>query len=74
MRCNILALAVAACAVTVSTVSIPDNHVLHEKRSAPLKNWVKRSKVDPRTTLPMRIGLMQSNIHNGVGEKLMGEV
>lgn len=73
MRCNILAL-VTTVAVTASAISTPNNHVLHEKRDAPLKHWTKRSTVDARAVLPMRIGLTQSNLDNGVGERLMDEV
>ena len=73
MRFNFLAFSTAFAAAAVG-LSTPNNHVLHEKRGTPLKHWAKRSKLDPRTTLPMRIGLSQSNVHNGVGEKLMDEV
>ena len=74
MRFNLSAFAAAAFAVTSLAASIPSDHVLHEKRAAPLKKWAKRSRVPPHQTLPMRIGLTQSNIHNGEGERLMDEV
>ena len=43
----------------------PSGHVLHEKRDAPPKRWVKRSIVDAEEILPMRIGMHQSNLENG---------
>jgi tripeptidyl-peptidase-1 len=37
-------------------------HVLHEKRSSPPPLWVKRSKLDSRTVIPVKIGLNQRNL------------
>jgi tripeptidyl-peptidase-1 len=42
----------------------PRNHVRHEKRALS-PNWVKRSRAAPETTLPVRIGLAQPNLHIG---------
>ena len=75
MKLDILTL-VASFILVADAVTIPSSqtYVLHEKREAPLKRWVKKSKVDPRATLSMRIGLIQSNLHNGMGEKLIDEM
>lgn len=39
-------------------------HVLHERRETS-ENWVKRDRVHSDVKLPMRIGLVQSNLNNG---------
>lgn len=42
------------------------SHVLHERHErSHLEGWVKREFVDPQSTLPMRIGLRQSNTDAG---------
>ncbi|KXX79833.1 Tripeptidyl-peptidase sed1 [Madurella mycetomatis] len=42
------------------------SHVLHERHEhSHLEGWVKREVVDPQSTLPMRIGLRQSNVDAG---------
>lgn len=45
--------------------AIPVSHVVHEKREVAGSRWVKRDRLDPRTVLPMRIGLKQSNLERG---------
>lgn len=42
-------------------------HVVHEKRIAGLNKWTKRDEVqlDPKTTLPVRVGLKQQNLDLG---------
>jgi tripeptidyl-peptidase-1 len=50
-------------AAVVSARSIPDTHVLHERRDVEFPtDIVKRSPVDSSLVLPMRIGLRQSNL------------
>lgn len=46
---------------------IPETHAVHERRSldGPGSKWVKRGRVEPETTLPIRVGLTQSNLHKG---------
>ncbi|GAM86246.1 hypothetical protein ANO11243_042580 [Dothideomycetidae sp. 11243] len=66
--------AVCALALEATAVSLPSSHTLHEKRDAPLKQWVKLSTVKREAVLPIRIGLKQNNLDNGVGEKLLLEV
>lgn len=51
---------------TVQSIVVPRPHVLHEKREDTLSNqWIKRDKLSPSATLPMRIGLTQQNLENG---------
>jgi len=60
---QIILAGVLACTATALPASSP--LTLHEKRSAPTKQWVKRSRVHGAQTLPMRIGLTQSNLDKG---------
>ena len=48
-----------------TAVPTPTGHVLHEKRDASPRQWVKRSKVDQQASLPVRIGLTQSGLDQG---------
>ena len=64
--------ALAALAASAAAAPAPSYHVLHEKREAPLKSWVKRELVSRNARLPMRIGMTQSNLH--IGEDLLMEV
>ena len=41
------------------------SYVLHEKRGAPSRSWVKRDRVDADALLPIKIGLKQKNLHKG---------
>lgn len=52
---------------TTATVAVPapPTHVLHEKRSSALNDWVKSARVDGTSILPMRIGLTQANLDKG---------
>ena len=61
MRSSIL---VAAVAGFLSCSAAPtDNFVLHEKRDAAPHQWTKRNRAHPADVLPVRIGLVQSNLH-----------
>lgn len=40
-------------------------HVLHEKRDKTSRAWIKRSRLEGKAKLPMRIGLTQSNLETG---------
>ena len=64
----------SALLTAAAAVSAPSAHTLHEKRDAPLQKWAKLSKVKRDVTLPVRIGLRQTNVDNGVGEALLHEV
>lgn len=49
-----------------STLALPSsNKVVHEKRDRIPQAWAKRSKVDGLEMLPVRIGLVQSNLDKG---------
>lgn len=63
-----------ALAATASALSTPSNYVSHEKRSEPLKRWVRREAVPQSATLPMRIGLRQPMVDSGKGDALLMEV
>lgn len=61
-----------AIALTATAAPTSTSHVVHEKRQSEPLNWVKFSRVDPSTVLPVRIGLTQSNLDNG--PRLLDEV
>ncbi|KAI1325715.1 putative alkaline serine protease AorO [Xylariaceae sp. FL0255] len=65
MRCTLLLAAAAALAEVASAVPSPSGHVLHEKRDVAPKKWAKRSKVDKKMMMPMRIGMVQNNLEKG---------
>jgi tripeptidyl-peptidase-1 len=55
----------AAAAFSVSVAALPHlnaPHVIHEKREVLHPKWVKRSAVVEGRTLPVRIGMTQSNL------------
>lgn len=68
MLLPIFATAAAAAAFAVVSTALPTsaNHVVHEKRSGS-SNWspMQDAKPDGRITLPVRIGLTESNLHRG---------
>ncbi|KAI9704027.1 MAG: hypothetical protein M1820_005648 [Bogoriella megaspora] len=43
---------------------VPSSHAVHEKRGETGKRWSKGARIHPRSVLPMRIGLAQSNLDN----------
>ena len=54
----------AAVAGFLSCSAAPtDNFVLHEKRDVTPHQWTKRNRAHPADILPVRIGLVQSNLH-----------
>lgn len=69
MLLPIVTAAAAAAFATLST-ALPTsaNHVVHEKRSGS-SSWspIEGAKPDGRITLPVRIGLTESNLHRGDG-------
>lgn len=56
----LVALAASAFAIPTST-----SHAVHEKRSAHSWTKVNNAKPDGNLVLPVRIGLTQSNLHDG---------
>jgi tripeptidyl-peptidase-1 len=63
---------VLALAASVEALTIPNSHVVHEKRDSAPRAWVKRGVISSRTTLPMRIGLKQRDLH--LGEEFLLDV
>jgi len=59
-------LAVGATLVS-QTLAIPVtvNHVVHERRDFAPKTWIKRDRLHADATLPVRIGMTQSNLDKG---------
>lgn len=57
----------AAIAGLVSAAPSPSalNHVVHEKRDAPLHGWSKTDRLEKDAVIPMRIGLTQTNLDKG---------
>lgn len=64
MRSSIFVAAVA-CFTACLSAPTADNgrYVLHEKRDGAPHQWSKRSRAHPDEVLPIRIGLVQSNLH-----------
>jgi hypothetical protein len=54
-----------ALAAQVAAVPVPAGHVVHERRDYVPDTWAKHDRVDPTTTLPVRIGMTQQNLHKG---------
>jgi tripeptidyl-peptidase-1 len=53
-------------ALAASVAAVPfTNHVVHEKRDAVPRSWVKRDRLDARAELPVRIGMTQRNLDRG---------
>ena len=55
--------AVLATAVSTLPTSRPWSHVVHEKRSQPPLHWSRNSRPCPSAVLPVKIGLVQQNLH-----------
>lgn len=62
---------VAALAALATKAPSPVTRVVHEKRDHVPKAWVKRDRMDSSASLPVRIGLTQSNLDRG-HDTLMG--
>lgn len=54
-----------ALAAEVAAVPFPASNVLHERREYAPKAWIKRDRVHGSATLPVRIGMTQSNLNEG---------
>jgi tripeptidyl-peptidase I len=50
---------------TALAAPAPRSHVLHERRDSLPKAFSDMRRLDGKTSLPMRIGLSQSNLHKG---------
>lgn len=55
------------CALTVSVMAVPlvHDYSLHERRGSVPKAWTEGQKLDGNVSLPVRIGLTQSNLDYG---------
>ena len=62
MQLFLFTIAVVLVASVAAAPTVPASHVVHERRADVPKNWVKRSRVSSKVKLPMRIGLVQSNL------------
>ncbi|KAI4154970.1 MAG: hypothetical protein LQ340_001318, partial [Diploschistes diacapsis] len=65
MHFSLFVATAALAAVAAAAPTAPASHVVHEKRDALPRNWVKRSRLEGNVKLPMRVGLTQSNLHKG---------
>ncbi len=65
MRFSALLLGGALAASAAQAAVLPVTHVVHEKRHAPPRKWVKRDRIAADAVLPMRIGLKQRNLEDG---------
>lgn len=68
MRFSFLTIAYFAALLEASPLT--GNHVVHEKRDAAPKRWIKRGALPDSSILPVRIGLQQRNLDAG-HERLM---
>jgi tripeptidyl-peptidase-1 len=59
----LLSLSLVISSLALNVISSPTSgHVLHEKRASAPPLWIKRSKLDARTVVPVKIGLNQRNL------------
>lgn len=65
MKPSIFLLGVLAAAAVAAPA--PSNYVLHEQRAIFPASWSEGKRVHGKTSLPMRIGLAQSNLEWGRG-------
>ncbi|GIZ43935.1 hypothetical protein CKM354_000714400 [Cercospora kikuchii] len=64
MHFSSIVVAAASLGVAVGAPANVQRHVLHEKRASS-ENWVKGERLSPDVKMPMRIGLVQENLHKG---------
>lgn len=65
MKLTILAGLIAALAAVAEATPLQRtvNHVVHEERPVARRSWTKSSRLHSTKSLPVRIGLSQSNLH-----------
>ena len=56
---------VGALAAQALAAPFQATHVLHERREHVPKAWTKRDRIDAAAELPVRIGMIQSNLDKG---------
>ncbi|KAJ5666609.1 hypothetical protein N7462_011018 [Penicillium macrosclerotiorum] len=52
-------------AISVTAVPAPSNYEVHERRDYIPNYWAEGKRLDGSTTLPVRVGLTQSNLNHG---------
>lgn len=64
MRLSTIPILLAAAGTQVSSLAVPQTHVVHERRdnAGVESRWIKRDRVASHVKLPVRIGLKQSNM------------
>ena len=73
MYFSLLTVTTALAAFAAAAPAVPASlHVVHEKRDAAPRNWVKRSRLTGESKLPMRVGMTQSNLD--ISDDLLMEV
>lgn len=65
MKSSILLLGAAAAAVSVLAAPKPPHYEVHERREFIPNSWTEGKRLDGLTSLPVRIGLTQSNLDYG---------
>jgi tripeptidyl-peptidase-1 len=55
------------CALAASAIAVPiePNYQVHERREFIPTSWTEGRKLDAKVSLPVRIGLTQSNLDRG---------
>jgi tripeptidyl-peptidase-1 len=55
------------CALVASVIAVPTGHnyQVHERRDSVPNSWTEGKRLDGKVTLPVRIGLTQSNLDQG---------
>lgn len=66
MHLSVFVLAAYAALSSAAPSSPPQHFAVHEKRDYLPPRWVKRDKVPSNVVLPLRIGLVQSNLEKGM--------
>lgn len=56
---------VAALAALINAAPKPISHVVHEERTVVSRDWIKGARVEKAAIIPMRIGLVQTNLEKG---------
>ena len=70
---QLLTLALLGVCLRLGTAApAPSGHTLHERRELEHSPWIKAERLHAKTTLPMRIGLTQSNLD--IGHDLLMDV
>ncbi|KAH8656500.1 putative Tripeptidyl-peptidase sed1 [Tricladium varicosporioides] len=66
MKCSSLIVIIAAFTGICGAVPTPSTYALHERRTGLPRRWIRGERVESSAMLPIRIGLMQTNLEYGV--------